>query len=72
MGTPRPSRRARHNCGPGREGGVLRNAYHPHHAYPGRHGMEKPPYIARKGKMSSQRNTGTKTLTIATTHSNWL
>lgn len=55
-----------------RGGGLLRNAYHPHHAHPGMHGMEKPPYIARKGKMSSQRNTGTKTLTIATTRTNWL
>jgi hypothetical protein len=35
-------------------------------------GMQKP-YIAReKGKMSAQRHTSAKTLTIATTHTNWL
>jgi hypothetical protein len=34
-------------------------------------GMKKP-YIAReKGKMSAQRHTSVKTLTIATTHTNW-
>ena len=35
-------------------------------------GMKKP-YIAReKGKMSAQRRTSVKTITIATTHTNWL
>ena len=35
-------------------------------------GMKKP-YIAReKGKMFAQRHTSVKTLTIATTHTNWL
>ena len=35
-------------------------------------GMKKP-YIAReKGKMSAQRHTSVETLTIATTHTNWL
>ena len=35
-------------------------------------GMKKP-YIAReKGKMSAQRHTSVKTLTIDTTHTNWL
>ena len=38
----------------------------------GGHGIEKSPYIARKGKMSSQRHTSIKTLTIDTTHTNWL
>ena len=39
---------------------------------PGVDGMKKP-YIAReKGKMSAQRRTSVKTLTIATTHTNWL
>jgi hypothetical protein len=34
-------------------------------------GMKKP-YIAReKGKMSAQRHTSVKTITIATTHTNW-
>ena len=33
----------------------------------------KKPYIAReKGKMSAQRRTSVKTLTVATTHTNWL
>jgi hypothetical protein len=35
-------------------------------------GMKKP-YIAReKGKMSAQRHTSVKTITIATTRTNWL
>jgi hypothetical protein len=38
----------------------------------GGHGIEKSSYNARKGKMSSQRHTGIKTLTIDTTHTNWL
>src|SRR5271157_467416 len=39
---------------------------------PGVDGMKKP-YIAReKGKMSSQRHTSVKTLTMATTRTNWL
>ena len=68
-----PSRAAERN---GRRGDHRKpkDPHHPHHAYRvvWMDGMKKT-YIAReKGRMSSQRHTSVKTLTIATTHTNWL